>query len=240
MLQWRRKEARNIRKHKWLAWLAGIVLAAVLCMLALDQRLAIREYTVDARQVTGDIRLAVLTDYHGTSYQEEGAALAAQVAALNPDAVLLVGDMFSDWPDAFGETAQLMQALASRWPCYYVTGNHEYWTNRIGEILRITGEAGVTVLDRSAAVLTVRGEQIALCGVPDPYAMQYAGAPDTDAQLRQARAAAPEGLYTLLMAHRPELIGQYAAHGFDLVISGHAHGGQIRIPGLINGLYAPN
>ena len=59
-------------------------------------------------------------------------------------------------------------------------------------------------------------------------------------QLDAALAQAEEGTFTLLMAHRPELIDKYAAAGFDLVVSGHAHGGQVRIPGLVNGLCAPN
>ena len=101
-------------------------------------------------------------------------------------------------------------------------------------------DAGVTVLDQSCAVLEVRGQRISLCGVPDPYAMVYSGAPDTHVQLARTRAQAEQGTFTMLMAHRPELIDLYAAAGFDLVVAGHAHGGQVRVPGLLNGLYAPN
>ena len=86
----------------------------------------------------------------------------------------------------------------------------------------------------------INGQRISLCGVPDPYAMINEDAPDTEVQLAQTMALTEAGTFTVLMAHRPELNDKYAAAGFDLVVSGHAHGGQVRIPGLLNGLYAPN
>ena len=89
-------------------------------------------------------------------------------------------------------------------------------------------------------VLEINGQRISLCGVPDPYAMINEDAPDTEVQLAQTMALTEAGTFTVLMAHRPELSDKYAAAGFDLVVSGHAHGGQVRIPGLLNGLYAPN
>ena len=165
--------------------------------------------------------------------------MLAAVVKQNPDAVLLVGDMFADGGDyAYG--LGVMRALAETWPTYYVTGNHEYWTNEIDTILDKVAETGVIVLDMDCAVLEVQGQRISLCGVPDPYAMVYSGAPDTEIQLERAIAQAEPGTFTILMAHRPELIEQYAKYGFDLVLSGHAHGGQVRLPGIINGLYAPN
>ena len=98
----------------------------------------------------------------------------------------------------------------------------------------------MTVLRMSSGVLTVRGQRIALCGVPDPYEMVLSGAPDTEEQLRQALEDVDSADFTVLLAHRPELLAKYAQFPLDLVVSGHAHGGQVRIPGVLNGLYAPN
>lgn len=216
-----------------------LLLLLVLAAIALDQRLAIRRYTVEAEQISEQVRFAVLTDLHECDYGPGGDRLIRAVAAENPDVVLLVGDMFADGGDyAYGLT--VMRTLAERWPTYYVTGNHEYWTNEVRRIVSLVEAAGVTVLDQQCEVIRVRGERISLCGVPDPYAMNYTGAPDTPEQLRRAMAGAEPGTFTLLMAHRPELIDAYAQAGFDLVVSGHAHGGQVRLPLLINGLCAPN
>lgn len=225
-------------KKRWI-WLAVLAGLALLAAIALDQRLVVRHYTVEAEEITTPVRFAVLTDLHECDYGPGGEALLAAVAAESPDAVLLVGDMFADGGD-YAHGLAVMEALAADWPTYYVTGNHEYWTNEIDRILALVAGCGVTVLDQQCALLEVRGQRISLCGVPDPYAMVYAGAPDTQVQLDAAIAQAEEGTFTLLMAHRPELIDKYAAAGFDLVVSGHAHGGQVRIPGLVNGLCAPN
>lgn len=228
-----------MEKLKWLKGMAFWVAVAVLAVIALDQRMIVRHYEVDAPQITAPVRLAVVTDLHECDYGPEGEPLLEAVAAEKPDVVLLVGDMFADGGDyAYGQT--VIRSLAVRWPTYYVTGNHEYWTNEVDYIIGLVEEAGATVLNMDCAVLEVRGQRISLCGVPDPYAMVYSGAPDTPQQLALAIAGAESGTYTILLAHRPELIGMYAAAGFDLVVSGHAHGGQVRIPGLINGLCAPN
>lgn len=225
-------------KKRWI-WLAVLAALVLLAVIGLDQRLIVRRYTLDAEAIAAPVRLAVLTDLHECDYGPDGARLITAVVAENPDAVLLVGDMFADGGDyAYG--CAVMRALADRWPTYYVTGNHEYWTNEVGRIITLVEAAGVTVLDQECEGVTLNGQRISLCGVPDPYAMVYAGAPDTAVQLERTIAQAEPGTLTVLMAHRPELVEQYAASGFDVVVCGHAHGGQVRVPGLINGLCAPN
>ena len=222
-------------------WIALTVLAALLMFAAaaLDQRLIVRKYVIDAAQITEPVRLAVLTDYHGCDYGEDAKQLVRAIGAESPDVVLLVGDIYDDaLPWAASDA--LVHSLAQRWSCFYVSGNHEYWTERIDEICRRISDAGVTVLDMNCQIIEVRGQRLNLCGVPDPYAMVYDAAPATEVQLVNALTGADAGAYTILLAHRPELIDKYAQAGFDLVVSGHAHGGQVRLPGLLNGLYAPN
>lgn len=100
--------------------------------------------------------------------------------------------------------------------------------------------AGATVLAGDGRTIDVRGQRLSICGVTDPDGERYVHAPDVQTQLAHAKAAAENGTYAVLLAHRPELMAEYAATGFDLVVSGHAHGGQVRLPGLLNGLYAPD
>lgn len=227
-----------MKKH-WRRWLVCAALLLVLGFAAFDARLIVRRYPIEAEEITAPVRLAVLTDLHECNYGEGGAELLDAVHMQQPDAVLLVGDMFADGGDyAYGIT--VMEALAAKWPTFYVTGNHEYWTNEVDRIIGLVKDAGVTVLEQECTMLELNGQRISLCGVPDPYAMVYSGAPDTEVQLAQTIAQAEPGTHTILMAHRPELIDKYADSGFDLVLSGHAHGGQVRIPLLVNGLCAPN
>lgn len=226
-----------MRRRKW-GWLVLMLLALIpLAALALDTRLIVRAYRVEAVQITSPVRLAVLADLHGCGGSAE---LLDRTEAQAPDAILLAGDMFSTDGDAEEELA-LFAALAKLAPTYYVTGNHEYWEHDVPALLSRIGETGVHVLDQGCETLHIAGQVLNLCGVPDPYAMVYAGAPDTEVQLALAAADAAPGAYTVLLAHRPELLEKYADGGaFDLVVAGHAHGGQVRIPLLVNGLCAPN
>jgi predicted MPP superfamily phosphohydrolase len=225
------------KKHWWI--LPALAILVVLTLIALDERLILRTYTVASPKLTAEVRLAVVTDFHSSDNADD---VVAMVASCAPDAVLLVGDLFDDDTQnrPTERTLSLMRQLSALYPCYYVSGNHEAWTGEMDALYQQTEEAGVTVLRMSSGVLTVRGQRIALCGIPDPYEMVFSGAPDTEEQLRQALEDVDSADFTVLLAHRPELLAKYAQFPFDLVVSGHAHGGQVRIPGVLNGLYAPN
>lgn len=225
------------KKHRWI--LPVLAILVVLTLIALDERLILRTYTVVSPKLTAEVRLAVVTDFHSSDNADD---VVAMVASCAPDAVLMVGDMFDDDTQnrPTERTLSLMRQLSAQYPCYYVSGNHEAWTGEMDALYQQTEEAGVTVLRMSSGVLTVRGQRIALCGVPDPYEMVFSGAPDTEEQLRQALEDVDLADFTVLLAHRPELLTKYAQFPLDLVVSGHAHGGQVRIPGVLNGLYAPN
>lgn len=225
------------KKHRWI--LPVLAILVVLTLIALDERLILRTYTVVSPKLTAEVRLAVVTDFHSSDNADD---VVAMVTSCAPDAVLMVGDMFDD--DTANRpterTLSLMRQLSALYPCYYVSGNHEAWTGEMDALYQQTEEAGVTVLRMSSGVLTVRGQRIALCGIPDPYEMVFSGAPDTEEQLRQALEDVDSADFTVLLAHRPELLAKYAQFPLNLVVSGHAHGGQVRIPGVLNGLYAPN
>ena len=225
------------KKHWWI--LPALAILVALALIALDERLILRTYTVASPKLTAEVRLAVVTDFHSSDNADD---VVAMVASCAPDAVLMVGDMFDDDTQnrPTERTLSLMRQLSAQYPCYYVSGNHEAWTGEMDALYQQTEEAGVTVLRMSSGVLTVRGQRIALCGIPDPYEMVFSGAPDKEEQLRQALEDVDSADFTVLLAHRPELLAKYAQFPLDLVVSGHAHGGQVRIPGVLNGLYAPN
>ena len=221
------KVKRLSKKFCWFL-LAAVLLA--LLLWAFDSRLVTRTYQV-AAPVTKPVRLAVLADLHSCGYGEGQQDLLQAVTAAEPDGVLLVGDIVDDvLPE---ENAFLvLEALAREYPCAYVTGNHEYWTDRADEICGEIAALGIDVLRGEQVTWTLRGQKITLYGVDDA---------DSGQLEEQLSALTPaEGETSVLLAHRPEEIEQYAARGFTVVVSGHAHGGQWRIPGLLNGLYAPH
>ena len=209
------------RRKKRIAWAVGGAAVAGLLLLAFDVRLAVRTYAVETAKISAPVRLAALTDLHSCRYGEEQRELLDMVAALSPqpDVVLLVGDIVDDkLPEDNAWTA--IEALSAAYPCFYVTGNHEW---RGGEAERICADMearGVAVLRGDAVDLTTAGGQtIQVCGIDDPEA----GMED---QLSQAGSQVDEERFSVLLAHRPERVGEYLEYPFDLVVSGHAHGGQ--------------
>ena len=211
-----------------------ILLGALLLLLAaaFDVRLRVVRYEIVSDKVTASVRLAVVSDHHSCAYGEGQRTLLDAVAAQAPDAVLMTGDIVDDeMPEENAWTA--IAGLAGTYPCFYVTGNHEWLIPDTERVLQRMEDLGVTVLQGESAALEANGQTLAICGIDDPDS----GVSGT--QLAEVGNTVMDDTFTLLLAHRPERIGEYLAYPFDLVLSGHAHGGQWRIPGVLNGLYAP-
>ena len=226
----------------WGILVAGV---AVLTMAVFWQGLTVRLYTETSGKIGSSVRIAVLTDFHDSNYGEKQQKLIKAIRIQEPDLILLVGDI-ADEIRPHDATKELLSAIGSLFPCYYVTGNHEYRSGEAADIKELIRSCGVTVLEADAEIIRVSGQEIRLCGVDDPLAFRSPYNTDHDVteswqtQFEACRAEAGDGIYTILLSHRPELTEPYRDSGFDLVLAGHAHGGQIRIPGLINGLFAPN
>ena len=224
------------RRKKYRILLVSALLSASLFVLAVDDELSVVTYHVESDKLTAPLRLALVTDLHSCDYGEGQKDLLEQIERAAPDLILLGGDILDD-DLPFEKGLAFLRAIGARYPCYYVTGNHEYWTGEIEEVKSLVRDCSVTVLEGDCATLDLKGQTIHLCGVDDPT---YMGKTATMAQVATARKAATSGKFTLLLSHRPELIGDYLPYDFDLILSGHAHGGQWRIPGLLNGFLAPD
>ena len=233
---------KTLRK-RWKIWLAAGAVLAALAVWALWTGLVVRTYTLETAKLDQPVRLLLLTDLHSTVHGRDQRALIDLVRAQAPDAVLLAGDIADDEVPHRG-TELLLEAVAGKYPCFYVTGNHEFWAEDTEEILEMFRRYGVTVLAGTWSDLTVRGQTIRIFGVDDPEGFEAAPGEAVPAgwleQWETCRAGLEEGTFSVLLSHRPELTELYRGSGFDLVVSGHAHGGQVRIPLLLNGLYAPN
>lgn len=224
------------KRTKWVLAAGALGLGALL-LLGLDVRLTVRYYRVESGKVSAPVRLAVLTDLHSCAYGEGQRDLLEAVEEQDPDLVLLGGDIVDDDLAMDPERAMTAAAaLAARWPTCYVTGNHEFWSGRAAEIKAELAGLGVTVLEGAWVTVDVRGQNIRICGIDDPAV----GEETWGEQLEQVSAAVDGTVFSVLLTHRPERVEDYAGRGFDLVLAGHAHGGQWRLPGLINGLIAPN
>lgn len=227
------KEVRN----KQGGWIWGAALAGTaLAVAALWQGLTVRRYVLETDKLAAPVRLALLSDFHGARYGQGQSRLLAAVDKLEPDAVVMPGD-FYDEDHVDGNTDDLLSALAERYPCFFVRGNHEGSTGRADQLRKKLEDWGIAVLAGTEALLQVKGQQVRICGVDDPGICGERGWLE---QFQACQALTGDGTYSLLLSHRPELTQYYRASGFDLVLAGHAHGGQVRIPGVLNGLAAPH
>ncbi len=224
----------SVRRRILTAFLL-LALAAVLILLpiALDDSIHTVCYTLTSAKITDPVRLALVTDYHSCDYGEGASELVSAIEAADPDALLLVGDIFDDvmpHDRAFEFTA----IAAKRWPCFYVTGNHEIWSGEAEMILETLKGCGITVLSGDTAAFTVGATTLTIGGLDDPDRELWQD------QLVSVCEDLPKENFAILLSHRPERAEMYRRLPYDLVLCGHAHGGQWRIPGLLNGLYAPH
>jgi predicted MPP superfamily phosphohydrolase len=206
-----------------------------LLVAAFYNELTVSNYRLETDKLTAPVRIALLADLHSFYYGDKQETLIAEINRQNPDMVLMTGDIASDGIPHNG-TIDLLAGIAHKYPCFYVSGNHELWSGEIDVIKDIFRSYDVCVLEGECETVEVAGQQVNICGVDDPDI----GGEEFFLQLRDASAAADTSLYTILLAHRPEWFEQMAAYSWDLVLSGHAHGGQVRFPVLLNGLFAPN
>lgn len=229
-----------MKKRKLWKWIMAGSAFTVLVLAVCDARLKTVFYTIETEKVSQPIRIALVTDLHSCKYGENQKTLIDAIDKEMPDIVLLGGDIFDD-ERSYDHAEETLKQLVDNYPCYYVTGNHEYWGYDVDNILKIVENCGVKYLSAECDTIEINGQKINVCGVDDPDVTSY-----TDdgiaikKQLAFVDEASDSEYFTVLLSHRPELADTYLRYDFDLVLSGHAHGGQWRIPGILNGLYAPH
>ncbi len=223
-----------MRNRKWIMWLILICLLAVFAVFACSRKLEVHHYEIDAASISEPVKFAVITDLHSSAYGRNMETLIDAVNKQSPDAVFLVGDIFDNHYDNKNSWT-FVSAMAQRYPCYYVTGNHEIANETLDNILWQLEGLGVHVMSGNSEFITIRNQKIRISGIDDVLH------DECYQQLRHLISAEQEEDYHILLSHRPELTATYNESGADLVISGHAHGGQWRAPLLFpNGLYAPH
>ena len=215
-----------------------IVVLLVLSVSAFYRGLIVKKYIIKTTKINEgtSIRLVALADLHNHIYGNNQQDLINKIIELRPDIIVMVGDMIDDEVPITGVDL-LLKGLQKVAPMYYVTGNHEYWSGYIQDIKRYMESYHVTVLEKEYNRLEVKGSQLILAGIDD-----IAGFDNEKMWALEAKVSFDslwkETDYKVLLSHRPEQVALYKELPFDLIISGHTHGGIIRIPYLCNGFVA--
>ena len=219
------------RRHP-LRWVAALLILLAVGWCFLQWQLWGIQVTVTQVGVHGlpdgfeGLRIVQISDLHGHEYGQDSEALLALVAQQVPEFIVVTGDLI-DQESHLAMVPALARGLAAIAPTYYVTGNHEWAVGGVPRLKGILTECGVTVLSNQYVTLERNGDSLVLAGVDDPNG--YADQKTPEELYGEIQREAGD-LCTILLAHRNDRFDQYAAAGYDLVISGHAHGGIVRLP----------
>ena len=182
-------------------------------------------------------RIAQISDFHNAEFGEGNRKFLKLLAGTEPDIIVITGDLIDSRRTDVEIAMHLARELVKIAPVYYVPGNHEARVAEYDALKAGLLDAGVTVLENQAVSLDREGEYILLAGIEDP---SFRLGDEAESTARVLTELLPDtGEYTVLLSHRPELFETYVNGDVDLVFSGHAHGGQVRLP-LVGGLVAPH
>ena len=186
-------------------------------------------------------RIAHISDLHNTEIGKNNEKLLDMLRDADPDIIAITGDLIDSRNTDIDIALQFAERTMEIAPCYYVTGNHEARASEYAGLKTGLTECGVVVLEDECIKIRQQGETIDLLGVNDPSFQTDYLFGDSEAVMRSKLQdiSGAENDYTILLSHRPELFSIYVEGNIDLILSGHAHGGQFRLP-FLGGLVAPN
>lgn len=186
-------------------------------------------YSITTDKLASPVRAAFISDLHNTKYGRDMSGLIGAVDSFEPDIVIFGGDFFdAGWAES--NSMVFATEMQRRYPCFYSLGNHEFKKGEQNAIKTGMSKLGITVLDGKYSDVTVNGETVRIMGIDSGMSRD---------QLESCKNALDKDIFCILLEHYPEDFPFISEFGFDLVLSGHAHGGQWRLPPLINGVYSP-
>lgn len=227
----------NTKRRKKRRWLiaAGVIIFLLLLFIWLmydsSANLQVSRYEAASEKLPESFdgfTIVQLSDLHGAQFGSDGTALAEKVRELEPDMIALTGDFVTDEGD-LDAVRQLVSELSEICPVYFVSGNHEFGSGLAQKVRQIMTDAGVKYLSNEFVSIDRGGDSIILGGVEDPLA--YADMIDPPELARRMNEADPAA-FKVLLGHRNYWMEEYPDLPVDLILSGHAHGGLVRIPGV--------
>lgn len=236
--------------------MADILITIIVCLCVIfiwimiydTNRFVIRRHIVTDRKIKKETRAVLLADLHNKRYGKNNERLLAAIREQEPDFILIAGDILTANPGKPLEPAiAFLRELVKAYPVYYGNGNHEHrlklypktygdMGERYGQALK---EMGIAPLVNAHSILQECG--LAVYGSEiDKFYYKRFHIPEMPADYMESILGRPEeGFYTVLLAHNPDYFPQYAGWGADLVLSGHVHGGVVRVPFWGKGVISP-
>lgn len=209
------------------------IVAVIILLYISNSWIQTTEISVESHRVPTSfdgVKILQISDLHDATFGDNQEKLVKKVKKTDPDLIFITGDLIDSNRYNLEQSLELVRQIVDLAPIYYVTGNHEIATNDIENIKNSLTELGVNVLSNEEQIIEHKGEDIRIIGIEDPL---------NGILVNEALSQFEESdLFTLVLSHRPETFQDYVDYKMDVVFSGHAHGGQFRLPGL-GGLVAP-
>ena len=239
---------KNIRSNRKKYIKSAIVLLIVIALLLFcsyqNRHLETTYYTYKAEQLGADLegyRIVQISDLHNAKFGKNNQKLVDRIRECDPDMIVLTGDLVDSNHTNVDRAVQFVNEIVKICPVYYVTGNHEYWldTSEYEKLMDGVVSAGVVILDDQVVEISRGDAKFRLVGLDDKsLADGTLGTLLNNAQ-NVAHEDSEKKEFTVVLAHEPQYFARYAGTGVDLVLSGHAHGGQFRLP-FVGGIVAPD
>lgn len=187
-----------------------------------------------------DYKIIHLSDLHSKSFGDNQKYLVNKIKKINPDIIFFTGDLVDSKKYNEEVSVNLLEQLVDISPVCFVTGNHEWWSGKFDSLEKRLIDIGVNVLRNEKIEIIRNNDKINILGIDDPNAYYT----DNNAysfivRIKDLIKDIPKEDFNILLSHRPEKFPLYKAEEIDLIFSGHAHGGQFRIP-FIGGIISPD
>ncbi|AKR09483.1 phosphoesterase [Bacillus thuringiensis] len=232
------------KKIKRSVLLIATLVGCIIFLYLQNNLISITEVKITSSKIPSSFKgykILQISDLHNKQFGDNQDVLIQKIKSIDPDIIAITGDLIDSKSYDAEVSMQLIREIVKKYPVYFVTGNHEQWSGKYNRLEKELKKYDVNVL-RNEYVGIQKGEQeINLLGIDDPEFVtgnRDEGNIIID-EIKKAKIEMQPDRYNVLLSHRPEFLTEYADEQIDLVLSGHAHGGQVRLP-FIGGLVAPN
>lgn len=232
------------KEYKKITYIGVIVTFLILFLIWQNNHIVISDFNYN-NQVLPDefngFKIVHISDLHNKLFGKNQEHILKKINSASPDIIVVTGDLIDRRRYDLETSLLFIEGAIEIAPIYYVSGNHEAWSGDYDNIRKRLISHGVVVLDDTKVEIVRDNETIEILGLIDPAFLtsSYLDERDTSRLEDHLKLMRDDGIFQILLSHRPDLIDIYSKENIDIIFSGHAHGGQIRIPG-IGGIVAPD
>jgi predicted MPP superfamily phosphohydrolase len=200
----------------------------------------VTNYNVVSNKLSSEFdgfKIVQVSDFHNGTFDDSQQTLINKVKNQKPDIITITGDIIDESTPNLDTVSKLLDELIKISPVYYVSGNHDVWYPNYSELQKLLVNKGVILLDNKKTILKRGNSHINLYGIGDPNVWDSSGAEKY--VKREISVLKPNEGFNILLFHRANMFDTLKGNGYQLILSGHMHGGQVQIP-FIGGLRSPH